>query len=115
MDKHFRLASMAAELLDSRFKIAGFKFGIDPLLGFIPGLGDAVGLILSFYIVWIAMRMKIPENKIQRMITNVIFDFLIGLFPVVGDFADFAFKANSRNLEILKEFAPGNIIEMNSA
>lgn len=111
MNKHIRLAKMIANLLDNRFNVAGFKFGIEPLLGIIPGFGDFIGLVLSLYIVWIGREMKIPADKLQRMIVNVIFDLLIGLFPVIGDLADFVFKANLKNLEILREFEMEGVIE----
>lgn len=111
MNKHLRLASMVSDLLDSKFKIAGFRFGIEPLLGILPGFGDLVGLILSFYLIWIGVKMKLPEDKIQRMVMNVIFDFVVGLFPVIGDIADFVFKANVKNMQILREFAPNDFLE----
>jgi hypothetical protein len=111
MNKHLRLAYMISDILDNRFKILGLRFGIEPLLGIIPGFGDFIGLVLSLYIVWIGTQMKLPADKTQRMITNVVFDFVIGLFPVIGDIADFAFKANAKNMEILREFAPDAVVE----
>ncbi|MDQ3099030.1 MAG: DUF4112 domain-containing protein [bacterium] len=111
MNKHLRFAYLVSDLLDNKFKVAGFRFGIEPLLGIIPGLGDIVGLIFSLYMVWIGIQMKLPAEKIQRMITNVVFDFALGLFPVIGDIADFAFKANIKNMQILREIAPEGIID----
>ncbi len=111
MHNHLKLATIISDILDNRFKIVGFRFGLEPILGIIPGFGDFVGLALSLYIVWIGMNMRLPQDKLHRMITNVIFDFVIGLVPVVGDIADFAFKANAKNLEILRQYAPDTIVE----
>lgn len=102
---------MVSDLLDNKFKIVGFRFGIEPLLGLIPGVGDFIGLVMSFYLIWIAVQLKLPQDKVQQMVLNVLFDFIIGLFPVIGDVADFVFKSNVRNIQILKEFAPGEILE----
>ncbi len=111
MNKHLRLAYMVSDLLDNKFNIIGLHFGVEPLLGLIPGVGDFIGLVLSFYLIWIAVQLKLPQDKIQKMVLNVIFDFVIGLFPVIGDVADFVFKANVRNAQILKKFAPDEILE----
>ncbi len=89
----------------------GLRFGIDPILGLIPGGGDLISFILSLYIIWIGIKMELPQNKIIRMIRNTILDFGIGLIPILGDIADFAFKSNLMNLEILKQHTEKNIIE----
>ena len=73
--------------------------------------GDVFTTLLSFYIVWIGVQMKLPQDKIAQMVGNVMLDFLLDFIPVLGQIADFAFKANIRNLEILKQYAPSNITE----
>lgn len=108
---HFRIASILVKLLDTQFKIFRFRFGLDPILGLIPGGGDLVSLLLSFYLIWLAVRMDLPKNRILEMLKNIIFDFLIGLIPVLGDIGDFVYKANSKNLEILKKHTKTKIIE----
>ncbi len=79
------------------------KFGLDPILGLFPGLGDVIGLVLSLYLIWIASRMHVPEQKIKLMLRNVLVDFAIGVVPFVGAVGDFFFRANAKNLQILKE------------
>lgn len=103
MEHHIKAAETITFLLENRFTFLKYKFGLDPLLGLIPWLGDFVGLLFSLYLIWIAGQMKLPEEKIREMIRNIIADFLIGVVPFVGSVGDFFFKANSRNLKILKE------------
>jgi hypothetical protein len=102
MDKHLQTAEKLTKILDNEFKIAGFKFGLDPILGLLPVLGDIVPALLSFYLVWIGWQMKLPMEKIFIMIANVLIDYLVGSIPVLGDAVDFFFKANTRNLKILQ-------------
>ena len=101
---HLQAAEHIAHILENRFQIFGFKFGIEPLVGLIPWIGDFLGFILSLYIVWIATQMKLPKEVIVKMYHNVIFDFLIGLIPVIGDISDFIYKANSKNLALLMRY-----------
>lgn len=99
-----RLEQLAA-LLDSAWSIPGtsIRFGADSLLGFIPGIGDALGLLLSGYIVSEAKRLGAPPSLIARMSVNVGIDAAIGAIPVLGDLFDVAFKANLRNAALLRE------------
>lgn len=108
---HLSVAHTVTRLLDSQFSLFGKKFGLDPLLGLIPGFGDVVSLSLSFYILWIAIQMRISMNVIAQMLINILFDFLIGLLPVVGDFSDFVYKANTKNLALLKKSQTAPVIE----
>lgn len=85
------------------FSIWKFKFGIDPILGLVPGLGDILPSILSFYIVFVALLHKIPPVKIVRMIFNILIDFVIGSIPILGDIVDFVLKPNIKNLAILEK------------
>lgn len=96
-------------LLDSAIVVPGtnFRFGIDPLLGLFPGGGDVVGAALSGYIVYEAWRMGVPLSGIARMITNVAADTLLGAVPVAGDLFDAFWKANLRNIEILRAHVEG--------
>lgn len=103
MDVHLKTAQYLADLLDSKFKIGGFRFGLDPLIGLLPFIGDAVVLLVSVYILWIGEKMKVPEDKFSQMVSNVVIDTLMGFVPVVGDIGDFIFKANIKNLDIIKK------------
>ncbi len=102
-------AVFLANIMDEKFNIAGVKFGLDPLLDFIPWLGDVMGLLISFYIIWVGTQLKVPQDKVSQMIGNVMIDFIIGLIPGIGIIGDVFYRANSKNVEILKEFAP-NIV-----
>lgn len=111
MRTHLRFAQSLADLLDNHFKFAGFRFGLDPILGLIPFAGGVVTGFLSLYIVWIAIGMKLPADKIAMMMGNVAFDFLLHFIPVLGQLTDFVFKANSKNMEILKKYVGDEIID----
>ena len=103
MERHLRTARMLAKLLDSQYSIFGIRFGLDPIINLVPGLGDVAGLFLSLYIVWVSLRFKLPRNKIRLMIRNIIIDFLAGLLPVIGTVFDITFRSNERNIKILND------------
>ena len=92
-----------AHLLDSKFRIPvlGIRFGLDPILGLIPGLGDALGLAVSGYIVLQAARMGAPGPLLARMIANGALDAMTGSVPVAGSMVDFVLRANRRNVDLL--------------
>jgi hypothetical protein len=92
-----------AHLLDSKFRlpVLGIRFGLDPILGLIPGLGDALGLAVSGYIVLEAARMGAPAPLLARMIANGALDALTGSVPVAGSLVDFVLRANRRNVDLL--------------
>lgn len=96
---------MLTHLLDEQFSIGNKRFGLDPILGLLPGIGDLLPLVLSLYIVWIGTQLKIPEDKVKQMYRNVVVDLVLGAIPVVGDLSDFVYKANSKNMEIIKKYA----------
>ena len=99
---HLNTARRIANLLDSEFRLFGFKFGLDPILGLVPGLGDIVPALLSLYIVLIAVQARLPVRVIALMVGNVILDLVLGFLPVVGDVVDFFYKSNMRNLNLLE-------------
>ncbi len=103
MNKHLKTAEVLANLLDNKFNLFGIKFGIDPVLGLIPGFGDFLSFLLSVYIVWVGVKLNLPIHKVLKMAWNVALDLLIGIIPVIGDFSDVAIKANLRNVAILKK------------
>ena len=102
-DKHLNIARKVTMLLDKGFSIWKFKFGLDPVLGLIPGLGDIVAAILSFYIVFVAILHKISLLRVIQMILNIIIDLAIGAIPFIGDLLDFVIKPNIKNLAILEK------------
>jgi len=92
-----------ARLLDSRFSFFGFRFGLDGLIGLIPGIGDAATAVLSLYLIIEAARAGASLSLIGRMIVNVLIDMLLGVVPVLGDIFDFAYRANAMNAKLLHE------------
>lgn len=102
MEKHLKVITTFSKLMDEQFKIGPFKFGLDPLIGLIPGLGDILPAIVSGYMIWIAVTHNLPKNKLIKMVFNVLFDLGLGLIPIVGDITDFFYKSNVKNLEILR-------------
>ena len=111
MKNYLKTAAILSNLLDNKFKILGIRFGIDPILGLIPGGGDLVSLFVALYIVWVGIKMKLPQDKLIKMIVNVFMDFGMGLIPILGDAADIVFKSNLKNLEILKQHEEKDLIE----
>jgi hypothetical protein len=98
-----------ARLLDSEFRVPGtrFRFGVDGLIGLAPGVGDAIGLALSSYIVMEAWRMGVPPQILVRMIANIVVDSAVGAVPIAGDLFDFVWKANRRNVDLLLRHGGG--------
>jgi hypothetical protein len=94
-------------LLDSAFRLPGtnWRFGWDPIIGLIPGLGDALTGLLSCLILLQAFQMRIPKVVQIRMVFNVLIDVLAGAVPVVGDMFDFAWKSNKMNMRLLERHA----------
>jgi len=104
MKNQLHIASLLTNILDNQFNLFGFRFGVSAVIDLIPGLGDILDALLSFYIVWLTIQMHIPKTKTVEMIWNILFSFLIGLIPLVGDTAYIFYKPNLRNLKILKSF-----------
>jgi Domain of unknown function (DUF4112) len=96
-----------ARLFDSAFRIPGTRvsFGLDPLIGLIPGLGDLMSPALTLLILWHAAAMRVPKIVLVRMVVNAVLDAGIGAVPLVGDLFDFAWKANEANLKLLERHA----------
>jgi hypothetical protein len=97
----------AAWLLDDaiRVPILNRRIGLDPLLGLIPGAGDTVAALMALSTLTAALRNGIPGVTIARMGVNIALDYLLGLIPLAGDLFDFGFKANRRNLDLLRRHA----------
>jgi hypothetical protein len=94
-----------ATLLDTRFAIpfTKIRFGADSLIGLAPGVGDTITTALALYIVYEAHRLGAPKTVLARMLGNVAIDGMVGIVPVAGDVFDVMFRANRRNVRILRE------------
>jgi hypothetical protein len=96
-----------ALIMDEFIRVPGtkFKFGLDPLLGLVPGLGDTGSALVSAFALIQAARLRVPKILLARMSLNILINELIGIVPVVGDAFSFWFKSNARNYQIIKEHA----------
>ena len=92
-----------AWLLDGAVPVPGtkFRFGLDSIIGLIPGIGDAIGLLMGAAILYESVRVGAPRALVARMVGNSAIDTLGGLVPVVGDLFDVAFRSNKRNAALL--------------
>lgn len=99
-----RVSRTFAWLLDDLIGVPGTKirFGVDPILSFIPAAGTAVGAALGSVILYDAVRLRAPISVLTRMVGNYILDWLLGLVPVLGAFLDAAFRSNHKNFKLLE-------------
>lgn len=95
-----------ADLLDNAFRVPGtsWRFGLDPLLGLIPGLGDVLGALFAAWGWLLARRIGAPPAIQRKMLVNIAIDMLGGAVPVVGDLFDATFKAHVRNRKLLDDW-----------
>lgn len=110
MDTIKRLATLnrirqLSRLMDTSLRIPGigFRIGLDPILGLIPGAGDLISTAFSGYIIFLATRFGIPRQDLTEMIFNVALESVVGTVPLVGDLFDAYYKSNIRNLAILEK------------
>ena len=85
---------VVTKLFDQAFTLPGtrWQFGLDALIGLVPGLGDVAGAIVAAYALHVARKLNAPPVVQLRLLTNIAFDALIGIVPILGDLFDFAFK-----------------------
>lgn len=103
-DERLRRLNALGQFLDNAIRIpgVGYRVGYDAVIGLIPGVGDLIGFGLSIYIVLAATRYRLPASTLLRMVLNVGLEALIGMVPLLGDLFDAAYKANVRNLDLLR-------------
>lgn len=106
-DESFARIEALAKILDSAVRIPGTKIvmGIDAVLGLVPVIGDAISGAISSYIIWEARRLGAPRWLIARMAMNTAIDTAVGSIPLFGDMFDVAYKANLKNVALLKRHA----------
>ena len=98
-----------AYIMDEVIRVPGtqFRFGLDPLLGLIPGIGDTSSALVSAFALIQAVRLGVPKVLVMRMALNVLLNEIIGVVPGIGDAFSFWFKSNARNYEIIKHHRLG--------
>ncbi|MFN0051489.1 MAG: DUF4112 domain-containing protein [Planctomycetales bacterium] len=98
---------LLARWMDSVFEIpgTGIRFGLDAIIGLVPGIGDALTSLVSMYILKVAARRGVPRVVLVRMTINLAIDYLAGSLPIVGDAFDVYWKANVKNVELLRRHA----------
>ena len=96
-----------AFIMDDFLRIPGtkFRFGLDPIIGLLPGIGDTASAIISALALIVAARRGIPKILLARMSLNILINELVGIVPGVGDAFSFWFKSNARNYELLKNYS----------
>ena len=96
---------LLAKLMDAQFKIPGtnIRFGLDALIGLVPGAGDFAGFLISGYMVIVLAKNGASGFVLARMVFNILIDAIIGSIPILGDIFDVAFKANQRNMQLMHE------------
>jgi hypothetical protein len=96
---------MLATVFDTAFIVPGtnVRFGVESLLRLVPGIGDVAASALSFYLLYEAHRLGVPRLLFARMAANVVLEGAMGVVPVAGDAFDVFFRANRRNVALLRE------------
>lgn len=94
-----------SRIMDSAVGIPGtrLRFGADSVIGLVPGVGDAATLCLSTYLVYEAQRLGVPNKILRKMLANIAIDAAIGAVPLLGDVADVFFKANLKNMALIRQ------------
>ena len=97
-----RRIRFVAQLLDQSIVLpGGYRIGIDPIIGLIPGIGDTIGAVFSFYIVYEAARLGISTGILLRMCGNIFLETFLGEIPLLGDIFDAVWKATVRNVRLI--------------
>jgi hypothetical protein len=93
-----------ARLWDAAIRVPGTRItlGLDPVIGLVPGLGDALGALFASYILYEAMQLGVPVSVLLRMLVNIVIDALLGAVPVIGDVFDVVWKANMMNVALVE-------------
>jgi Domain of unknown function (DUF4112) len=106
VDPDLARLDVLAKLLDNQFRVPGtnFTFGLDGIVGLIPYLGDLAGFAVSGLLLRTMLRKGAGPVLMLRMMGNFVLDAVVGVIPFLGDLFDFGFKANRRNVALLKEY-----------
>lgn len=96
--------------MDGLFRVPGtsWRFGLDAIVGLIPGVGDTATTIVGFYILAAGVRYRVSKVTLLRMGLNIGVDYIFGAIPILGDLFDAAWKSNQKNVELLRQRATVN-------
>lgn len=93
-----------SRLLDNSIPLpGGYRVGLDPVMGLLPGVGDFLGATLSLWLIYDAARLGLKKRVLALMLGNVLMDSVAGSVPVIGDLVDAAWKANARNMRLVEK------------
>ena len=103
--RDFKQLNWVAKLMDEQFTIPGtnIRFGLDGIIGLIPGAGDISTFAISAYLLTIMAKNGASGYVMARMVLNVVIDAVFGMIPILGDLFDIAFKANTKNMKLMRE------------
>jgi hypothetical protein len=104
-DARLRWVDHVARLMDSQFRLPGtnFRFGLDPILGLIPVVGELGTFAISAALILTMVRHGASRKVVVLMVLNVLLDTVVGSIPVLGNLFDFAYKSNERNVRLLRQ------------
>ncbi len=104
-DKSLARLEQLGKFLDTAIPVgnSGYKIGMDPLIGLVPGIGDSISAFIGAYIIIEAARLGASRLTLAKMMLNLGFDTIVGVVPLIGDYFDFTFKANVKNIDLVKE------------
>lgn len=103
-DARLHWVDQVARLMDSQFRLPGtnFRFGLDPILGFIPVVGELGTFAISAALILTMIRHGVSRKVVVLMVLNIVLDTVVGSIPVIGNLFDFAYKSNERNVRLLR-------------
>lgn len=98
----FRRLRALSWFLDRSIPIGKHRIGLDPIIGLLPGAGDWIGALLSFYVLYEGARLGMPSGVLVRMGGNILVETIVGAIPFLGDIFDFVWQANTKNLALIE-------------
>lgn len=101
--RRFQRLERLAWILDRSIPVGKWRVGLDPIIGLLPGAGDWIGAMLSVYVLYEGARLGVRGPVLLKMAGNILVETIVGTIPVLGDLFDFAWKANTRNLALVRE------------
>ena len=108
---------LLARLMDGVFKVPGsrIRFGLDAILGLLPGVGDSLTALVSLYVLHAARQQGVPRIALLRMVSNVAIDVVLGSVPFLGDVFDLFWRSNEKNVALLRKHLQATPVEARKA